>query len=238
MRLSAPLFRLKRQARLLSRRASIPLNQALDRIARGEGFRSWSALSARFTPDRPAARIYRQLQPGDLLLLAARPGHGKTMLGLEMLLEAAARGRHTMFFTLEWSLDEARSRLASLGSGVHGLPEHPGLDTSDAISADHIMHRMQDAPRGSLAVVDYLQLLDQDRRKPDVAEQLAALKAFAARTGVILVLISQIDRSFDPDSKPMPDMADIRLPNPLQLSVFTKACFVHDGEIRLDAVAA
>ena len=38
MKLSAPIFRLKRQARLLSREAQIPLHQALDQVAREEGF--------------------------------------------------------------------------------------------------------------------------------------------------------------------------------------------------------
>ena len=33
MRLSAPIFRLKRQAKLLAREAGIPLHQALDRVS-------------------------------------------------------------------------------------------------------------------------------------------------------------------------------------------------------------
>jgi len=32
-------------------------------------------------------------------------------------------------------------------------------------------------------------------------------------------------------------VADIRLPNPVELSVFSKACFLHDGEMRLLEVA-
>jgi hypothetical protein len=35
----------------------------------------------------------------------------------------------------------------------------------------------------------------------------------------------------------MPDLHDIRLPNPIDLRVFSKACFVHEGEIRLQALA-
>ena len=42
MKLSAPVYRLKREARLLSRRGNIPLHKTLDRIAATEGFRSWS----------------------------------------------------------------------------------------------------------------------------------------------------------------------------------------------------
>lgn len=81
MKLSAPIFRLKRQAKLRAREAHIPLHQALDQLARDEGFRSWSHLAASISDHRPAADILSQLSPGDLVLLGARPGHGKTVLG-------------------------------------------------------------------------------------------------------------------------------------------------------------
>ena len=45
MNLSAPIYKLKRNAKLLSRNDGIPLHQALDRIARNEGFKSWSLLT-------------------------------------------------------------------------------------------------------------------------------------------------------------------------------------------------
>ncbi|TIS82187.1 MAG: DNA helicase, partial [Mesorhizobium sp.] len=41
MRLSAPVYHLKRQARLLSRKEDVPLHEALDRMAFKEGFGSW-----------------------------------------------------------------------------------------------------------------------------------------------------------------------------------------------------
>ena len=44
MRLSAPVYQLKRKARLLSRTDNIPLHEALDRIAVREGFAAWSLL--------------------------------------------------------------------------------------------------------------------------------------------------------------------------------------------------
>src|SRR5690242_13657474 len=101
MKLSAPIFRLKRQARLLAREAKIPLHAALDRLARQEGYRSWSHLAAA-TPDQsPARAILGSLVAGDLLLLGARPGHGKTLLGLELAVAAARNGRRSFFFSLE-----------------------------------------------------------------------------------------------------------------------------------------
>ncbi|MEO0360506.1 MAG: DNA helicase, partial [Pseudomonadota bacterium] len=82
MRLSAPIFKLKREAKRLARERAIPLHEALDRVAAEEGFRSWShlAASASASGARPAARILAALRPGEVVLIGARPGQGKTLL--------------------------------------------------------------------------------------------------------------------------------------------------------------
>jgi hypothetical protein len=50
------------------------------------------------------------------------------------------------------------------------------------------------------------------------------------------VTVSQIDRSFDIKSKPLPDLADVRRPNPVDLGLFTKTCFLHDGELKVQVM--
>ena len=82
MKLSAPIYQLKRQAKLLSREESIPLHEALDRIAVREGFRDWSLLAAKVSTAMPAGKLFSRLAPGDLVLLGARPGQGKTRVSL------------------------------------------------------------------------------------------------------------------------------------------------------------
>jgi hypothetical protein len=51
-----------------------------------------------------------------------------------------------------------------------------------------------------------------------------------------MVFISQIDRKYDSTNRPIPTLEDIRLPNPLDLALFDKACFLHDGELGFAAI--
>lgn len=85
-------------------------------------------------------------------------------------------------------------------------------------------------------MIDYLQILDQQRNKPALAEQVLALGDFARKSGVVFGFMSQIDRSFDPERKRLPDIGDIRLPNRVDLGLFTKACFLHNGKAQLQDV--
>lgn len=84
-------------------------------------------------------------------------------------------------------------------------------------------------------VIDYLQLLDQKRENLALAVQVRVLKAFARDRGLIVVFISQIDRSYDPVAKPLPGLADVRLPNPLDLSLLNWTCFLNNGAIQVSA---
>lgn len=236
MKLSAPIFRLKRRARLMARASDMPLHDALDRVAREEGFARWSLLSASMAAGPLSATLLSRLDDGDLLLLAGRPGQGKTLLGLELLIDAVRAGRRAVFFTLEFTEPQARAHLAKLAT-PSDLADKVEVVTTEAIGADLIIAHMADAVPGSVAVIDYLQILDQQRSKPPLAEQMAALGAFAKNKRLILGFLSQIDRSFDPELKRLPDIGDIRLPNLVDLGLFTKAVFLQGGEARLQEVA-
>jgi replicative DNA helicase len=236
MKLSAPIYRLKRNARLLSRERNIPLNRALNEIARQEGCKSWSLLVTRLSAEAPAARLFGQLRQGDLLLVGARPGQGKTLLGLELALEAIKSGAKGKFFSLEYALQDVQECLGAIGADQGLLRNRFEFDGSDAISADYLIAALAGAPRGALVVIDYLQLLDQKRDRPALMTQVKALKAFAAEQGLILIFLSQIDRSYDASEKPCPSLADVRLPNPLDLTLFDKACFLNNGQINFQTV--
>lgn len=237
MKLSAPIYYLKRKARLLSREAKIPLHAALDRVAAGEGFSSWGLLAAKAAAAAPAGKLFARLAPGDLILVAARPGHGKTLMSLELAVEAMKAGNRGVFFSLEYTESDVLERFRAIGVDLADFDGLFEFDSSDLISAGYIVAALQAAPRGTLVVIDYLQLLDQRRENPELMAQIRTLRAFARERGLILVFISQVHRSYDPATKPCPDIGDVRLPNPLDLSLFNKTCFLNNGEIRFQAAS-
>jgi polysaccharide deacetylase 2 family uncharacterized protein YibQ len=76
-------------------------------------------------------------------------------------------------------------------------------------------------------------LLDQKRTNPPLQVQVESLAAFARQRGLVVVFICQMDRTFDPIDEATPGPADIRLPNPLDLSLFSRGWFLHDGHLQM-----
>ena len=237
MRLSAPIYHLKRRAKRLSREEGIPLHDALDRIAATEGFSAWSMLAAKAAALTPADRLFPQFRPGDLVLVGARPGQGKTLLSLELAVEAMKSGHRAAFFSLEYTERDVLDRLRAIGLEPAQFDKLFEVDCSDAISADYVVKQMASAKSGTFVVIDYLQLLDQRRENPDLTVQVRTLKSFARDRGLIVAFISQIDRSYDPAAKPCPDLDDVRLPNPLDLTLFDKTCFINNAEVQFRAAS-
>lgn len=233
MILSVPIYVLKRRAREMARRNGIALTTAQNRLARLEGYQSWSHLAAADADTGRAARLLGQLKQGTLVLLGARPGQGKTLLGLELLAEATTQGRPAAIFTLEYTHAEVAAHLAEVSPATP--PTAIAIDTSDLMSAAHVTHKLAAMPKGGVAVIDYLQLMDQRRNTPPLADQVETLKGLANLRQITLISLSQIDRNYDATVKPVPDQDDLRLPNPLDLTAFDQMVFLQDGTLRVKA---
>ncbi|MEE4012244.1 DNA helicase [Roseibium sp. FZY0029] len=233
MKLSAPVFRLKREARTLARSKTIALNRALDEIAVREGFRSWSHLASVARDQSPSIRLLSALEPGDMVILGARPGQGKTVLGIELLAEAAMSGRPSVLFSSECTYCDVSSKLS--GSGYPDLEnsEKFQMVLSDSVCAGQVKETLAGSAPGTLAVIDYLQVMDQLRSQPPLGDQVEDLRRFAKTRRTTLVFLSQVHRNFDPKIRPLPGFNDIRTTNPVDLSHFDKGCFLHHGEMIL-----
>ena len=141
------------------------------------------------------------LHPGELVVVAARPGVGKTTLGLNMSTTAAKAGHRTLFVSLEMNRREIGQRILSAQADVPFFTIRNKLlkDPDWKFLADHreemsswpliISHNpaitfpqikaeiRRQARKGlKLAVIDYLQLLqDPDSKSADSREREVAL---------------------------------------------------------------
>jgi hypothetical protein len=48
------------------------------------------------------------------------------------------------------------------------------------------------------------------------------------------VCLSQVDRAFEDTGRRVPSVSDVRLPNPVDLSLFSKVCFIHESRVSFE----
>jgi replicative DNA helicase len=182
---------------------------------------------------------YVTWEPGDLVLLAARPSIGKTALALNFAVHAAKAGHRTAFFSLEMDRGkllrrmmaaEARIDLHRLNRGrltaeewaalfqVQGaLADLPlVLDDTSGLSVMELRARVRRLARDGLAlvVVDYLQMMrpanDRQSREQQVSGFGEGLKNLAQEMGLPVIALSQLSRK--PEERPgkKPQLSDLR----------------------------
>ena len=179
------------------------------------------------------------LNKSDLLLLAARPGMGKTSMALNVALSAAREsGKTVAIFSLEMSKEQLVTRLIA----SEGLVENTRLVTGNlresdwqriaeaASSLSRMDIRIDDNPLLTVAdmnakcrrldnlglvVIDYLQLMSSgrriDNRVQEVSEITRNLKVMAKELDVPIITLSQLSRS--PDKRTgdhRPVLSDLR----------------------------
>ncbi len=167
------------------------------------------------------------LQKSDLILVAGRPGMGKTSFALNMATNAAIRGNVPVaIFSLEMSGVQLVSRLISsemlidsnhLRSGeledsdwekiavslntLGNAPIYISDSTNVTISDIRARCRRLKAEKGlGLIVIDYLQLMSGTRaesRQQEVSDMSRSLKILAKELDVPIVTLSQLSRAPD-----------------------------------------
>ena len=128
-------------------------------------------------------RAISGLNKSDLILLAARPGMGKTSMALNILLEAGKKsGKNVVFFSLEMSREQLALRLISSECFVDNkklvtgnlAPEdwekimvateslnrsHILIDDDSTVSVADILAKCRRVDNLGLVIIDYLQLM-------------------------------------------------------------------------------
>lgn len=184
-------------------------------------------------------RITAGFQPGDLIILGARPSMGKTALALAMARNAATAGYPVGFFSLEMSKAQLFDRLvateanvnslkfrngsfsrndwANVSAGVGAAAEKPiYIDDTPGLSHREIAARVRQMKRQKdikLVFVDYLQLATGDSgqgRVEEVSSISRALKSVARSNEIALVALSQLSRALESRNKKRPCLSDLR----------------------------
>ena len=138
---------------------------------------------------RDLDKLFCGLRAGDLVVLAARPGVGKTSFALNLAVNSARKGTHVVFFSLEMSSSQLSSRilcsearvelskirsghlseadwsqinptLQSLGTLDMEIDDTPGLSILQArAKARRALRGIVGTDDKGLVIVDYLQLM-------------------------------------------------------------------------------
>jgi replicative DNA helicase len=179
-------------------------------------------------------------EPGDLVILAARPSMGKTALALNFMLKVARAGHHVGIFTLETSKEKLTRRFMSILGRINGHRMNQGkltgeewvkifelqgiveelpiwIDDTPSLSIAEIRARARQYHKaGNLdfLVVDYLQLakpLKRGRsREEEVSELSRGLKSLAKELQIPVLAISALNRKFADRPNKRPQRSDLR----------------------------
>lgn len=183
-------------------------------------------------------RVITGLNRSDLILLAARPGMGKTSFALNIARNAACQSKKTVaFFSLEMSKEQLASRLLSTEALISGTKLRTGklseeewsrlipasdvlskaelyLDDTPGITITEMKSRLRRLRNLDLVVIDYLQLMGSgrriDNRVQEISEITRNLKILAKEMNVPVITLSQLSRASEQRTDHRPQLSDLR----------------------------
>ncbi|MBR1778978.1 MAG: replicative DNA helicase [Clostridia bacterium] len=178
------------------------------------------------------------LNRSDLILLAARPGMGKTSFALNIARHAAVKEKKKIaFFSLEMTREQLTSRILSTEAMVHGVKLRSGklkddewvrlIEAGDILSKTQLyfddtpgitvpemkakLRRLKDI---DLVIIDYLQLMSSakriENRVQEISEITRNLKIMAKEINVPVLTLSQLSRASEQRSEHRPMLSDLR----------------------------
>ncbi|WP_322183338.1 replicative DNA helicase [Neglectibacter caecimuris] len=178
------------------------------------------------------------LNRSDLIVLAARPGVGKTSFGLNIARHASVTGkRRVAFFSLEMGREQLVSRLLSAEAVVEGNRLRSGdltegdwvklveagdilskaemyFDDNPSITVPEMKAKLRRLGGVDLVLVDYLQLMNSarriDNRVQEITEITRSLKIMAKELDVPVIAMSQLRRPTDRAKDHRPGLSELR----------------------------
>jgi len=185
-------------------------------------------------------KVLAGLQQSNLIILAARPGMGKTSLALNIAQQVAVKHKIPVgFFSLEMSQEELVDRLLVSQADIDAWKLKTGkLNEQDFTKLSDAMGELAEAPlyiddtpgmsimemrtkarrlqvenNVKFLVVDYLQLAHSrnlENRVQEISEVSMGLKNLARELKVPVLALSQLSRAVEHRGNPRPQLADLR----------------------------
>ncbi|MCH7669038.1 MAG: replicative DNA helicase [Acidobacteria bacterium] len=175
----------------------------------------------------------------NLIILAARPGMGKTALALNIAQNVGTSGLPVAVFSLEMSREEIVTRMLCAAGRIDSQKLRTGqltdndftklsraanelykkpiyVDDSPGLTVTEIRakaRRLARRPGLSLIVVDYIQLMQgsgAENRQQEISEISRNLKSLARELEVPVLALSQLNRALESREDRRPRLGDLR----------------------------
>jgi replicative DNA helicase len=201
--------------------------------------RNGSEVTGVSTGFRDLDRKLAGLHPTNLIVVAARPGMGKSSLALNMAQNVALAGNTVAIFSMEMSREEIVTRLLCSKGRIDSQRLRTGrlseadftklsnaagalykqniyVDDSPGMTVTEIRakcRRLRRKPGLDLVVVDYLQLMNgsgQENRQQEIAMISRSLKDLARELHVPIIALSQLNRGVESREDKRPRLGDLR----------------------------
>ncbi len=175
---------------------------------------------------------------GDMVLVGARPGVGKTSFTMNIATRASkVYGKTVCVFSLEMSAEQLVMRMLSNEAKVDNtklrsgrlLPEDWNsialaantlsqcevlIDDTAGMSVTMMKSRLRRIKNLGLVVIDYLQLMQSERhsdnRAQEVGEISRGIKLMAKEFGVPVLTCAQLNRAIEARKEGVPQLSDLR----------------------------
>ncbi len=178
------------------------------------------------------------LNKSDLIIIAARPGMGKTSFAMNIATNVARRNdKDVVTFNLEMSKEQLAtrilstealvdssslrngriqqedwSRLATSAGFLSTLPLY--IDDTASMTVSQMKAKLRRVKNLGLVIIDYLQLMDSnsksDNRVTVISEITRQLKVMAKELNVPVILLSQLSRAVEGRTDKHPMLSDLR----------------------------
>lgn len=178
------------------------------------------------------------LNKSDLIIIAARPGMGKTSFAMNIATNVARRSeKEVVTFNLEMSKEQLATRILSTEALVESNTLRNGritgedwvklatsagylstiplyIDDTASMTVQQMKAKLRRTKNLGLVIIDYLQLMEStshsDNRVTVISEITRQLKVMAKELNVPVILLSQLSRAVESRTDKRPMLSDLR----------------------------